>query len=194
MAVLKPEEYDISYFDGGKSTYAHNAGYSGYERWYRNGSNDWYDLAKSLTEKYQLKNKKVLDLGCAKGFLVEDLRSLGVDAFGIDVSSYALSQANPEVRPYLAEGDVRNILQSYQDKEFDLLFSRWFIYCFEDNELFKLVEEMNRICKLQIHIVKEDASSKFYNAKSITQYLISFSWQKGSILIPDTNMQKVFIK
>ncbi len=39
----------------------------------------------------------VLDAGCAMGFLVEGLRKLGVDASGIDVSEYAISQAHESV-------------------------------------------------------------------------------------------------
>ena len=32
----------------------------------------------------------VLDVGCAKGFLVEALRDQGLEAFGIDISEYAV--------------------------------------------------------------------------------------------------------
>ena len=44
--------------------------------------------------------KRVLDVGCAKGFLVEALRDRGVDAFGIDVSEYAIGEVRPDIRPY----------------------------------------------------------------------------------------------
>ncbi len=39
----------------------------------------------------------VLDAGCAMGFLVEELRKRGVDAAGIDVSEYAISQVHESV-------------------------------------------------------------------------------------------------
>lgn len=39
-------------------------------------------------------------MGCAKGFLVRHLRQLGVDAWGIDVSHYAIEAAPEEVRPF----------------------------------------------------------------------------------------------
>jgi SAM-dependent methyltransferase len=41
---------------------------------------------------------RVLDAGCAMGLLVEALVARGVDAYGIDISDYAISQAAPEVR------------------------------------------------------------------------------------------------
>lgn len=50
----------------------------------------------------------VLDFGCAKGFLVRALRMLGREAWGVDISLYALGCATAEVRPYVTlagEGD-----------------------------------------------------------------------------------------
>jgi GT2 family glycosyltransferase/SAM-dependent methyltransferase len=47
-----------------------------------------------------LRPRRVLDVGCAKGFLVESLRDRGVEAFGIDISEYALSEVRPDIRPY----------------------------------------------------------------------------------------------
>lgn len=37
--------------------------------------------------------RRVLDAGCAIGLLVEQLRALGVDAEGVDISEYAIAQA-----------------------------------------------------------------------------------------------------
>jgi SAM-dependent methyltransferase len=44
--------------------------------------------------------KKVLDAGCAKGFLVEALRDRGVEAYGIDLSEYAIGEVRRDIRPY----------------------------------------------------------------------------------------------
>jgi cyclopropane fatty-acyl-phospholipid synthase-like methyltransferase len=40
----------------------------------------------------------VLDFGCAKGYVVKALRLLGYNAFGCDISEYALSQADVSTR------------------------------------------------------------------------------------------------
>ena len=48
----------------------------------------------------ELKPKKILDVGCASGYLVEGLRDLGVDARGIDVSEYAISKVREDIKPY----------------------------------------------------------------------------------------------
>lgn len=60
--------------------------------------NHFRSMAETLVERYH--PRRVLDVGCAKGFLVEHLRNCGVEAFGIDASEYAISQASPAARPY----------------------------------------------------------------------------------------------
>jgi len=47
---------------------------------------------------YQAANRP--RVGCAKGFLVEALRDRRIDAFGIDVSEFAIGEVRPDVRPY----------------------------------------------------------------------------------------------
>ncbi|MGH7391729.1 MAG: methyltransferase domain-containing protein [Candidatus Rokuibacteriota bacterium] len=44
--------------------------------------------------------RSALDVGCAKGFLVEALRDRGVEAYGLDVSDYAIGQVRPDIRPF----------------------------------------------------------------------------------------------
>ena len=77
MAILKPEEYNISYFDGKDSQLTHNAGFTSYERHYRNDpdsfsfndqhfDNSWKDIAYTISRRYAMGNKKVLEIGSAK--------------------------------------------------------------------------------------------------------------------------------
>ncbi|MBA3534264.1 MAG: methyltransferase domain-containing protein [Ardenticatenales bacterium] len=48
----------------------------------------------------------VLDAGCAMGFLVEALRHQKVDAFGVDVSDYAIQNVHPEIAAHCRVGSV----------------------------------------------------------------------------------------
>jgi SAM-dependent methyltransferase len=50
--------------------------------------------------------KTVLDAGCAIGLLVEALRERGVDATGVDLSSYAIGQAGEGLRAYCRHGSI----------------------------------------------------------------------------------------
>jgi SAM-dependent methyltransferase len=49
---------------------------------------------------------RVLDAGCAMGLLVEALRERGVDAYGIDVSSYAIERVDERVKPFCRIGSI----------------------------------------------------------------------------------------
>lgn len=48
----------------------------------------------------------VLDAGCAKGFLVEQLRRRGTPAWGVDISDYAISQAHDSIRTFCSVGSI----------------------------------------------------------------------------------------
>lgn len=59
--------------------------------------------------------RTVLDAGCAWGFLVEALRERGVEAYGVDVSEYAIGNAAEAVRPYVWVGSVLDPLPRRYD-------------------------------------------------------------------------------
>lgn len=61
----------------------------------------------------------VLDAGCAKGFLVEALRDRGVEAYGIDISEYAVSQVREDIRPFCSVGSLAETL----DRDYDLIIT-----------------------------------------------------------------------
>jgi Methyltransferase domain len=62
-----------------------------------------------------LNPKTLLDAGCAMGFLVEKLRERGVDAWGIDVSEYAISQVDESVREHCSVGSLADPLPRRYD-------------------------------------------------------------------------------
>ena len=59
--------------------------------------------------------KRVLDAGCAMGLLVEALVERGIDAHGIDISEYAISQAAPSIRDRVRVGSLTTPLDSRYD-------------------------------------------------------------------------------
>ncbi len=70
-------------------------------------------FAKTLIERY--KPRTTLDVGCAKGFLVEQLRDQGVEAFGVDVSPYAISQVREDIRPHCRVANGKEPLTGQYD-------------------------------------------------------------------------------
>lgn len=59
--------------------------------------------------------RRVLDAGCAMGFLVETLRGHGVDAWGIDISPFAIEQVYDPIKPYCRVGSVTGELSGPWD-------------------------------------------------------------------------------
>ena len=55
----------------------------------------------------------VLDVGCARGLLVQALCEQGIDAYGIDVSQHAIDTANADVASRLSVGSADDITGSW---------------------------------------------------------------------------------
>ena len=56
-----------------------------------------------------------LDVGCAIGMLVEAFRDRGVDAHGIDISSWAIGQVPPGLRPYCRVGSITEEIEGHYE-------------------------------------------------------------------------------
>ena len=65
--------------------------------------------------------KSVLDAGCAMGYLVAALRDRGVEAYGVDISEYAISKVREDIRPYCAAGSLTEPLPDGLPKRYDLV-------------------------------------------------------------------------
>jgi SAM-dependent methyltransferase len=101
-------EYGEAYFDGPREY-----GYGGYKY-----DGRWVPVAKDIIAHFDLKpGDRVLDVGCAKGFLVKDLQAEKIDAFGIDISDYALMNCEPEVVGRLHLGNADHL--PFPDNSFD---------------------------------------------------------------------------
>lgn len=90
------ELYDADYFLRGKET-----GKSLYEdyRWLPDLT---IPMALSIMEHLQVDPRDtVCDFGCARGYTVKALRGLGIEAYGVDISTWAVENSDPEVRPFL---------------------------------------------------------------------------------------------
>ena len=99
----------------GEYYYAHNCGtpYSRDERWFI-----FFDkIADRLIADFH--PQTVLDAGCAWGLLVECLRARGVEAYGIDISEYAIQHVHPDVQKYCQVGSITDPLP----QRYDLIIS-----------------------------------------------------------------------
>ena len=90
-------KFGFEYFDGPRKQ-----GYGGYRY-----DGRWVPIARTFVEHFGLKpGDRVLDVGCAKGFLVKDLCDgcPGLEVYGLDISEYALTQAHHDVAGRLVRG------------------------------------------------------------------------------------------
>ena len=88
------QDYQGNYYNA-----AHVGGYDDYD-WH---SDEWRAFFRSMAERLValVDPKTSLDVGCAKGLLVQALAERGVDAKGIDISEHAVANAHPDVRARL---------------------------------------------------------------------------------------------
>lgn len=97
--VRVAKEFGQAYFDGPRAY-----GYGGYRY-----DGRWVPVARDIVAHYGLgAGDRVLDVGCAKGFLVRDLLDAcpGLEVFGLDISAYALANADPRCRGRLVRGSA----------------------------------------------------------------------------------------
>jgi SAM-dependent methyltransferase len=80
---------------------------------------EWVPFFNGLADRIvtQFNPRTVLDAGCAKGFLVHVLRERNVEAYGIDVSEYAIANAVESVRPHVRVASMTEPL----DRRYDLI-------------------------------------------------------------------------
>lgn len=71
------------------------------------------EVARRIDET--LSPRTVFDAGCAIGFLVEALRSRGIEAFGRDFSSYAIEQIPVGLRPFCECGSIAEPIEGSYD-------------------------------------------------------------------------------
>ncbi len=147
----------------------------------------WYARAQKFIEHGGLVGLKVLELGCAFGSLVRHLRSLGANAYGLDLS-WPISQGAtlwPELQPYLIVSEALAYLNDPARKrnEWDAVISRGFLDCLSDAELTIVIPRINFICKSkQVHVVDPDDEAEYYNVKTLAQWQ-ALPFEAGTVIL-----------
>ena len=160
--------FDESYFEGGAP-----GGYDAY------GRTAYHMLsaaskARRLKSEFDLKGA-VLIVGCAYGFLIEELVKLGIDAYGMDISPFAIGQATPEIQSRLVLGDASKVEPYIQLSErtglvtFSHIISENMFCCLTDREAdnFHIISVF--FAEEVLHLVENrPALIKWYNYRPIT--------------------------
>lgn len=136
--VNESKKFGQMYFDGPRAY-----GYGGYKY-----DGRWVPVAKAIINHYGLKaGMRILDIGCAKGFLVKDLLSAcpGLEVFGLDISEYAISHCEPEVVGRLHIGNAKSL--PFPNHSFDLVLSINTLHNLKKEDLITGLKEIGRVTK-----------------------------------------------
>jgi len=131
--------FDARFFDGERSQ-----GYGGFSY----SPRFWTPVIPDFQNEYSLKpGMKILDVGCAKGFMLYDFEQLipGIQTTGLDISEYAIQNAHPGVKGNLVVGDAKEL--PFEDNEFDLVIAINTIHNLEFDECAQALREIERVSK-----------------------------------------------
>lgn len=132
-------KFDKEFFDGERKF-----GYGGFSY----NPIYWSEVVKDFRDYYHLnEGSKILDVGCAKGFMLYDFYklNLNLDLYGIDISQYAIDNCVPEVKNKL---QVANAIKlPFEDNFFDLVISINTIHNLDKVECATALKEISRVSK-----------------------------------------------
>lgn len=132
--------FDHEYFDG-------ESGYGGY---YYDGRHE--PAVRRMIDHYRLgRDASVLDVGCAKGFMLYEFHKLGITGVrGCDVSRYAVEHAKPEISDRLDVLGADRLC--YPDKSFDLAYSIDALHNLEPDACDQAIAELMRVSRAHIFL------------------------------------------
>lgn len=137
------KRYGREYFDGTR-----DEGYGGYRY-----DGRWVPIAKQIIDHYGLKSgDRVLDVGCAKGFLVKDLMDAcpGLEVWGLDISEYAIAQSHPDIAGRLVRGTADRL--PFADRSFQAVLCINVIHNLEREACLRAIREVERLAPGRAYI------------------------------------------
>lgn len=137
-------QFGKDFFDGDR-----RHGYGGFNYFAR----FWQPVVPTLQAHFGLAaGSSVLDVGCAKGFMLHDLAELipGITVKGVDVSSYAIEHAIADMRSNVQVGDARKL--PFPDKSFDVVISINTIHNLDRAECAQALREIERVSRGKSYI------------------------------------------
>jgi SAM-dependent methyltransferase len=131
------------YFDGTREQ-----GYGGYRY-----DGRWIPIAEDIVRHFGLRaGQRVLDVGCGKGFLVKDLMTVcpGLEVFGLDISEYAVLNAEPEVIGRLHVGNALKL--PFPDRSFDAVLAINTVHNLDRAGCVQALREIERVSRGRSYI------------------------------------------
>lgn len=137
-------QFGAEFFDGNRSQ-----GYGGFSYMPR----FWQPVIPTMQAHFGLSaSSTVLDVGCAKGFMIHDMAELipGITVKGLDVSEYAVANAIDDMQPFVQVGNAREL--PFEDNTFDVVISINTIHNLVREECGQALREIERVSKGKSYI------------------------------------------
>lgn len=157
-------KFGKEFFDGDRSH-----GYGGFSY----NSRFWEPVVPTFKDYYNLdENSKILDIGCAKGFMLYDFKRLipGIEVQGIDISKYAIENSKEKVKEFLQVGDARKL--PFHDNYFDLVISVTTLHNLTKEDMKIALKEIMRVTKKDAFITldayRDDEEKRRMEAWNLT--------------------------
>jgi ubiquinone/menaquinone biosynthesis C-methylase UbiE len=132
-------QFGKDFFDGDRKH-----GYGGFNY----NSRFWTPVVPTFLKHFDLTpNSSVLDVGCAKGFMMNDLAQNipGITVRGIDVSEYAIQNGLENMKPHMMVADARKL--PFADKSFDVTISINTVHNLDRSDCAKALQEIERVSR-----------------------------------------------
>lgn len=169
-------KFDKDFFDGDRKF-----GYGGFSY----NPKYWSKVVRDFTNYYKLNdNSKILDIGCAKGFMLYDFYKLNpkLDLHGIDISKYAIDNSVPEIKNKLQVANATKL--PYEDNFFDLVIAINTIHNLDKHECEIALKEISRVSKKNSFITvdafnNDDEKKRMYAWNLTAKTIMSVKdWRK----------------
>jgi protein-L-isoaspartate(D-aspartate) O-methyltransferase len=143
-------KFGYDYFDNKEFC----VGYHGYQY-----DGRYRKSAEKMVNHYGLDNgSKILELGCAKGFLLVEFHYLNMDVYGLDISEYAVNNSHPDIKDKIKLGRLTDM--KFEDNSFDLIITKEYLPHLIMDELVQTLKETARISKQNIFHLIQCGSNK----------------------------------
>ena len=126
------------FYDGAREN-----GYGGFQY-----DGRWLNILPKIIKRYNLKStSKVLEIGCKKGFLINDLKKIipGISCVGIEDHYYPIKNCKKEVKKLIKYSKYTEL--PFKKNSFDCIIAVSSIYTYNFGDLLKIFNEIKRVSK-----------------------------------------------
>lgn len=133
------KQFGRDFFDGTRDT-----GYGGFHYHER----FWQPVVPDLKKHFNLSSdSSLLDVGCAKGFMLLDLKKIipNISLRGVDISEYAVQNAHPDIAECISVANCIDL--PFDDDSFDVVISITTIHNLDYDGCIRALKEIERVSK-----------------------------------------------